>query len=156
MPKHVGEILVDSGLIGLDQLQEALEEQKTTKEFIGTILVRRRYIKEGTLLQILSKQFDVDYISIKDRYIDLALVRDFPYYLISEHKCFPIEKDAESVTMAVVDLLDAVAIAEIERIVNPLKLNIVLTSRDDMAEIIKRYHQYRNRFIRNLIEKTGT
>ncbi len=154
MPKRVGEILVGNGLINSEQLQEALEEQKTTKEFIGTILVRRRYIEEKTLLQILSKQFDISYISIKDRYIDVALVKEFPYYLISKHKCFPIEKDADSITIAVIDLLDVVAIAEIEKIVNPLKLKIVLTSRDDMAEIIKRYHQYRNRFIRNLIEKT--
>jgi type IV pilus assembly protein PilB len=155
MPKRLGELLVENGLINSEQLKEALDEQKVTKAFIGNILVRRRYIKEKTLLLVLSKQFDVNYVSIKDRYINLALVREFPYYLISKYKCFPIEKDAESVTIAVIDLLDAVAIAEIEKIVDPLKLKIALTSRDDMAEIIKRYHQYRNRSIRNLIEKTG-
>lgn len=146
--------MVDRGLISAQQLKEALEEQKITKEFIGNILIKRRHIKEETLLEILSEQFDISYISIKDRYIDLALVRKFPYSLISKHRCFPVAEDSESITVAVVNPLDAVAIAEIERAVTPSKLKLVLTSRQDMAEIIKRYHQYRNRFIRSLIEKT--
>lgn len=154
MPKRMGEVLVDNGLISSAQLQEALEEQRKTKEFIGNILVRRGYIKENILLETLSGQYNISYLPIKDRYINLALVRKFPYSLISKHRCFPIEQDGELVTLAVINPLDAVAIGEIERTVNPLKLKVVLTSREDMTEIIKRYHQYRNRFIRGLIEKT--
>ena len=153
MPKRIGEILVDRGLISQQQLQEALDEQKITKEFIGNILVKRGYIEEEPLLKVLSEQFDISYLSIKDRYIDLALVRKIPYSLISKYRCFPIEEDTESITIAVINPLDAVAIAEMERAVAPFQLKLVLTSRQDMAEIIKRYHQYRNRFIRNLIEK---
>lgn len=154
MPKRIGEILLDSKLINSEQLQAALDEQRITKEFIGNILVKRGYIKEETLLKTLSNQFDISYISIKNRYIDLALVRNFPHSLISKYKCFPIEQDTESVTVAVINPLDAVAIADIERTVTPLQLKVALTSRQDMADIIKRYHQYRNRFIRGLIEKT--
>ncbi|MDD5454525.1 MAG: hypothetical protein PHW62_03390 [Candidatus Ratteibacteria bacterium] len=153
MPKRTGEVLIDAGLITSEQLQEALKEQKITKEFIGNILVRRGYVEEHTLLGILSKQFNIPYLSIKDRYIDLALVRRFPYSLISKHDCFPIQQNDELVTLAVVNPLDAVAIAEIEKAVRPLKLEIVLTSREDMLEIIRRYRQYRNRFIKELIEK---
>ncbi len=154
MPKRIGEVLIDAGLISEEQLQEALKEQKITKEFIGNIVVRRGYIKEDTLLEILSKQFNISYLSIKDRYIDLALVRKFPHSLISKHECFPIQQNAESIRLAVVNPLNALAIANLERVVSPLKLEIVLTSRKDMLEIIRRYRQYRNRFIRELIEKT--
>ena len=154
MPKRVGEILINKGIITQEQLHKALEEQRLTKEFIGDILVRRGYIRENTLLEILSNQFNTRHLGIKDRYINLPLVKKFPYSLISKHKCFPIEENDESITVAVVDLLDAVAIAEIERFIYPLKLKIVLTSREDMTEVLKRYHQYRNRFIRGLIEKT--
>ena len=154
MPKRIGEILVERGIINSEQLQEVLKEQKMTKEFIGNVLLRRGYVKEDTLLEILSDQYGMGHFSIKDRYINLNLVRKFPYSLISKYRCFPIEEDEESVTVAVINPLDAVAIAEIERVVSPLKLKLVLTSRTDMAEVIKRYRQYRNRFIRSLIEKT--
>ena len=142
-----------NGLISSQQLQEALKEQSVTKEFIGNILVKRGYIKERVLLPILSEQFDIDYLSIKDRYINLALARKFPYSLISKYSCFPLEEDEESVTFALVNPLDALAIAEIERVISPLKLKIVLTPRGDMADVVRRYHRYRNRFIRDLIEK---
>jgi len=153
MPKRIGEVLIDAGLISLEQLQEALKEQKITKEFIGSILVRRGHIKEDTLLEILSQQFDIPYLRIKDRYIDLALVRRFPHSLISKYECFPIEQNAELIRLAIVNPLNALAIAEIEKAVRPLKLEVVLTPREDMLEIIRRYRQYRNRFIRELIEK---
>lgn len=154
MPKQIGEILVDRGLINSDQLQEALEEQRMIREFIGRILIRRGYIKEDSLLEALSSQFDVPYLSIKNRYIDSAVVRKFPYSLILKYKCFPLEQDESSVTVAVTNPLDAVAIGEMERAINPLKLEVILTSRDDMAEVIGRYRQYRDRFIRGLIGKT--
>jgi type IV pilus assembly protein PilB len=155
MPKQIGEILVDRGLISSDQLQEALKEQRITKEFIGRILVRRGYVREDSLLETLSEQFGIPYLNIKDRYINLAVVRKFPYSFILKHKCFPLEQNGSSVTVAVTNPLDAVAMGEMQKAVNPLKLEIVLTSRDDMAEVIRRYRQYRNRFIRGLIGKAG-
>lgn len=154
MPKQIGKLLLDKGLVDSEQLEEALQEQRITKEFIGNILVRRGYIKEEDLLEALSRQFDIPYLHIKDRYIDSAVVRKFPHSLILSHKCFPLEQNEESVTVAVTNPLDAVAISEMERVVSPLKLQIVLTSMSDMIEIIGRYRQYRNRFIRELIKKT--
>lgn len=154
MPKRIGEILIDAGLINSEQLHEVLNEQKITKEFIGNILIKKGYIKEDVLLGVLSNQFNIPYVSIKNGYIDLALVRKFPHSLISKHECFPVQQNADSIILAVVNPLDAVAMAEIEKAISPLKMEIVLTSREDMLEIIKRYRQYRNRFIRELIEKT--
>ena len=135
--------MIESGLINSEQLQEALREQKITKDFLGNILVRRGYIKESSLLEVLSKQFNIPHLRVKDIYINLALVRKFSYSLISKYKCFPVEQDEESVTVALSNPLDAVAIGELERAVAPLKLKVVLTYRRDIEEVIKRYRQYR-------------
>ena len=52
----LGEILIQRGLISQKQLQEALEEQKKTKELTGEILVRKGYVLRLFFYQALAEQ----------------------------------------------------------------------------------------------------
>src|SRR5438552_269758 len=45
-PVLLGELMLDKGLLTETQLDMALEEQRLSREFLGIILVRRRYISE--------------------------------------------------------------------------------------------------------------
>ena len=82
MSKFIGEILVEKNLVTEEQLQTALSEQQQTKEFLGTILVRRSFISEEDLLKVLSEQFDMPYRVLKNKYLDLALGKQFSSSLI--------------------------------------------------------------------------
>jgi len=151
MAKFIGEILVEKNLVTEEQLQTALSEQQQTKEFLGTILIRRSFISEEDLLKVLSEQFDMPYRVLKNKYLDLALGKQFSSSLIFDHKCFPVEQNEESVTVAVIDPLDVVTISEAERKVFPRKLKALLTSPEDMDDVLKRYRQY---MVRELTDKT--
>ncbi len=54
--QKLGHILVQSGLITKDQLQEALNEQRKTRERLGKILVKRGIIDEKDLAITLAQQ----------------------------------------------------------------------------------------------------
>jgi type IV pilus assembly protein PilB len=140
--KKLGELFMDKGLLTPEQLNAAIEEQKRTKEFLGTILVRKNQVKERDLLAMLAEQFDIQLVSLKNRYIDWKLVKDFSASLILNHRCFPLNRDRFSVTVAIANPLDAWALKRAEEEAKGLKLKLVLVSGSDMDGVILRYKQY--------------
>ena len=58
-PMLLGELLIAKGLLTQSQLDEALAEQKKTRELLGTILIRKKFVKEDDFLTSLSKQFRI-------------------------------------------------------------------------------------------------
>ena len=54
--KHLGELLVEAGIITLKQLNGALEDQKLSKERLGKVLARLGYITMDVLADFLCKQ----------------------------------------------------------------------------------------------------
>lgn len=58
--KPLGVLLVDRGLLTLEELDDALEEQSRTGERLGAILVRRKVIAGVVLTTILAEQVGVE------------------------------------------------------------------------------------------------
>ncbi len=123
-------------------MEEALREHARTGEFLGMILVNSGIISELALLEVLAEQFGLLVVSLKDRYIDWELVKTFSPSLVLEAKCFPLSRDKWSVTMAIVNPLDAWVIKRAEEEAFPLRLKLALTLRSDMMEVVQRYKQY--------------
>ena len=140
--KKLGEILMDKGLITSVQLKAALDEQRKTNEFLGKILLKNNQLKEKDLLEAISEQFNIPYVSLKYKYIDWQIAKQFSSALILDYKCFPIAKDEWSVTVAITNPLDVWAIKKAEEEARGLKLKLVLVSEGDMKEVIQRYQQH--------------
>ncbi len=141
-PKKIGELLIEKGLITPQQLEDALEDQKRTKEFLGSVLIRRKVIKEEDLITVLSEQYKIPYVSIRYDYIDWAFVSKFSPQLIVEHKCMPLKTDEFTVTLAITNPLNMWGIKKAEEETIGFKLKFVLVSGKDMEEAIQRYKDY--------------
>lgn len=150
--KKIGEILVEKGLINAAHLADALEEQKLTKEFLGAILVKKRYVNERDFLKALSEQFGMPLAGLKDLYIDWSLAKQFSPSIILENKCFPVKKDDWSVTVAIINPLDAWALKKAEDESRGLKAKFVLVSQSDMEEITARYKEFMRRSVSDMLK----
>ena len=51
--KRMGEVLIAAGLITEEQLNQAIELQKTDKRRLGTVLVSHGFINERQLIEAL-------------------------------------------------------------------------------------------------------
>lgn len=151
--KRIGEILVDKGLITQAQLHDALSEQKISDGFLGAILVNKGWITKRELLEGLAEQYGIPFVDLKTQYINMELARNFSSSLILDHKCFPLRQDENSITVAIVNPLDAVAITKIEVETRPRKLNLVLVNEEDLKGIIHNYRRYVSESIRRLLKK---
>lgn len=151
--KRIGEILIQKKLITEAQLHDALVSQKISDGFIGKILVSKGAIAERQLMEALSEQFDVPFVDLKTQYIDMELSRQFSSTLILDHKCFPLRQDDNTVTVAIINPLNALAIAKIEDDSAPRKVNWVLAGEEDMNGLIQKYRQNISANIQRLLRK---
>jgi len=140
--KKLGEILIDRGLITSGELKVAVQEQVRTKEFLGTILVKNRQIKEEDLLAALSEQFNMPVVNLKNKYIDWNFVASFSAELILNYRCFPVQRKEGAITIAITNPLDVWALKKAEEETGGFKLQLVLASEGDMEGVIRRYKQY--------------
>ena len=81
--KRIGEMLLDQGFITPDQLNEALEKQKTSGgKRLGRLLVEMGFIDEKKLTDILCCQFEVPFIKLDSIKLDEKV-----YEFLSEEQC---------------------------------------------------------------------
>jgi ATP-dependent exoDNAse (exonuclease V) alpha subunit len=151
--KRIGEILLEKRLITEAQLHDALSEQNLSNGFLGTILVNKGWISDRQLMEALSEQFDIPLVDLKKEQINMELTSEFSSSLILDHKCFPLSKNDVSITVAIVNPLNAVAISKIEEEAKPRKVKLALVPEEDLKDILQNYRQYINQNIQRLLRR---
>jgi type IV pilus assembly protein PilB len=149
--KRIGEILVEKGFITEAQLHDVLMEQGAKKTFLGELLIGRGWVSKRHFLEALSEQFDIPMVTLKEQAVDMELSQKFSSSLILDHKCFPLSKNEDTVTVAITNPLNAVAISKIEEESEPCRVNLVLVDDDDLKELLAKYRQYVSQNIQRLL-----
>ena len=70
MPVRIGELLLKEKRISAEQLQEALNYQRTSGGKLGANLVKLGYVKDEEITALLSKQYGVPSIALNQFEID--------------------------------------------------------------------------------------
>ena len=139
--KRLGELLVERRLITQAQLEQALTQQRSTKEFLGAILVRMGLIQPEALLETLAKQFNMPHEALAVERVNWTVAKQFPASIFSDGKCFPIRADADSVTVAIANPLDAWALSAIEQAAGFRKVKPVLVLERELQAILQAYRR---------------
>ena len=90
--KPLGEILVDSGVLLREQLDQALEEQKTSNQhrLLGEVLIERAFCTEEQLLEALASAYDVPFARLTPRLVDPKAVAKLPRDFIERNLALPL------------------------------------------------------------------
>jgi len=114
----LGDLLIRDKLITPPQLEQALAEQKRTRERLGEIFCRLGYLSEEQLLNALSRQLGHRlYDPAKDA-VDLALLEIIPLEFARRHGVLPIARNGVSLTVAMNDPQDVEAKDQLGRIIS--------------------------------------
>ncbi|MGV3136996.1 GspE/PulE family protein [Brevibacillus agri] len=137
--KRLGDILVESGIVTADQLQEALVEQKKSKLKLGDHLLQSGYITEQQLIEILEYQLGIPHVSLFRMRLDPSLSAIVPEELARRHSLVPLKKEENKLTVAMVDPLDYYAIDELGMSTG-FVINVVIATRDEIQRAISRMY----------------
>jgi type IV pilus assembly protein PilB len=138
MATKIGEMLLKGNIISPEQLRNALETQKKTKERIGSVLVKSGYIKEPELLAFLGRQFNVPVVDLAKYEINAEVVRLLPEEMVQKHLALPINRVGAKLIVAVADpsnmaIIDAIGFK------TGYAVELVLASEKDITTAINKY-----------------
>jgi len=105
--KHLGEILVERGILTPEQLHEALLRQKEGGERLGQVLQDLGFLTEEELLQALSDQLGLPIISLTDPSLNLyPVINHFPQKYMKQYRFFPLDLTNGVLSVVMADPLD--------------------------------------------------
>lgn len=116
--KKIGDLLIDTGLITHDQLNEALETQKINGGKLGNILIDNNYVTESQVMEVLEFQLGIPFIDLNTVTIPGDVLRLIPYPLIRRHNVVPIKLEMNMLYVAMEDPLNFIAIEDLRMATN--------------------------------------
>ncbi len=137
----LGELLIQKGLITRVQLTAALQAQRTTKEFLGALCVRKGWVSEEALLDTLAEQFGMPRVHLEHERVEPEVAKRFSPALLQEHHCLPMRLDGQEVVVALANPLDAWAVSELEREAGFRKVRLVLASVKEIDAAVARLQE---------------
>ncbi len=111
--KSFGDFLVGLGILSPDQLRTASQEQKQRGERLEQTIVRLGYAKEELTLQGLADYFNLPYVDLDTYLIDENIVKTIPEDLARRYTLIPLFKIGNTLTVAVPDPLNLLALDEV-------------------------------------------
>ena len=138
MATKIGEMLLKGNIITPEQLRNALDTQKKTKERIGSVLVKSGFIKEPELLAFLGRQFNVPVVDLSKYEINSEVVRLLPEEMVQKHLALPINRVGAKLIVAVADpsnmaIIDAIGFK------TGYAVELVLASEKDITSAINKF-----------------
>jgi type IV pilus assembly protein PilB len=114
--KRFGEILVGEGLISKEQLDEALQLQKASGDFLGNIIIDMGQTTESDIVRTLSVQYQLPFLRPALYDIDRRLLDKFKPEFLHLHKVLPIDKIGNLLLLLVTDIPGDDVLAEIQEV----------------------------------------
>lgn len=141
---RIGDLLVETGVISEEQLQEALRRQRGTSRKIGETLVDEGFVTEEQIAYALSEQYHIDIIDLQNVNIAENILKLVPPAVLKKNKMIPFEygKDnANVLRVATADPMDIFSMDDIEIITNLQVEPVIATPHSIMVALDHYYGQ---------------
>ena len=139
LSRRLADLLVEEHLITSEQLQVALDAQKSGGEKLGTLLIDKELIAEEKLLQFLAEKTGISFVSLADiGDISEEAVASVPESIARQKMLMPFNKTKERLTVAIADPLDVMALDDLKMLTGCDVVGCLATE----AEILAAHETY--------------
>ena len=139
--KRLGEILRDEGVISEQQLQAALEKQKTEKGLrIGEVLVAMGAATAEDVAQAIWQQRQIPYVDLDNYALDPKVIELVPEKLARAYLALPIFKIGNALTVAMADPLNVIAVDDL-RSKTGCEIETVISTEEKIVRCLENYYR---------------
>jgi general secretion pathway protein E len=150
--EKIGELLIKHTALTRNQLDDALETQRTDGGLLGEILLKKNFINHHELIKIICLQIGIPYqTDIKIEDIDANLVKDLSINYAKHHEVLPFLETSWSVTVLMSNPFNANVINDLHMIFNK-EIKIICTTSHKIQDAINRVYEKANRNLVDSIE----
>lgn len=137
---RLGDRLVESGLITLQQLEKALAKHAITGEKLGQTLVAMGFLQPDDLMKSLAADAGIPYVLLTDVEPEHSAIAIVPENIARRHTALPLRQENGRLLVAMDNPFDMEAVTAIER-ASGRPIKVVAAPRDSISSLIRRaYH----------------
>ncbi len=114
MSTRLGELLVKREFISPTQLEQAIEREKEDSRALSTALVELNFLSDADLTAFLQKEYRLPLVDPAAMEVPAEVVRLIPTSLVRRHHLVPISMTGSTLTLAMSDPSNLVAINEVK------------------------------------------
>jgi len=139
MAAKLGQILISSGMITEEQLNQALTLQKRSGGRLGNNLVKLGHITEDKLVTFLSKQYGMSAVDLSEYKIDPAILKLIPAAMAKKYMIMPLTRVGAKLTVAMADPSNVFAIDDI-KFMTGYNVEVVIATESALINAITSYY----------------
>jgi hypothetical protein len=138
-PKYIGEILLDKGLVSLEQLNYALSKQRENGKFLGEILIELGVLSDEDFKRILAEQMDLPFVLPSTEEIPQDVLASLTPQQAEKYQAIPVKKSASSITVACTNPLKITLLDQLRRELG-VDVELALTTEEQISAALEKYY----------------
>ena len=141
--RHIGQILIDQGILTEDQLRIALLEQTKSKAPVGRLLVQLGFVSEATLRDALSEKLGMQSVDLGHIIVDPAALKMLPRDMARRYRMFPVALDRQSkkIIVALADTNNIVAVDQLRaHLKGDFEIELRLAGDSEIERAVEHYY----------------
>jgi len=141
--RHIGQILIDQGILTEDQLRIALLEQTKSKAPVGRLLVQLGFVSEATLRDALSEKLGMQSVDLAHIIVDPAALKMLPRDMARRYRMFPVALDRQSnkFIVALADTNNIVAVDQLRaHLKGDVEIELRLAGDSEIERAVEHYY----------------
>jgi general secretion pathway protein E/type IV pilus assembly protein PilB len=141
--RHIGQILIDQGILTEDQLRIALLEQTKSKAPVGRLLVQLGFVSEATLRDALSEKLGLQSVDLAHIIVDPAALKMLPRDMARRYRMFPValDRQAKKFIVALADTNNIVAVDQLRAHLKvDLEIELRLAGDSEIERAVEHYY----------------
>lgn len=141
--KRLGKILVDSGLISEEQLQEAISSQDGRS--LMRTLVDLGFVSEADVSSVLAKQMNLNFVDLNAYNVNPSAITLVSEEIVRRYLILPIDFEEDKLIVAMVDPTNVFAIDDL-RIITGYEIKSVVATESDLIATFSQYTKAGEKF----------
>ena len=151
-PDRLGDLLVKEGLITRDQLQQALQEQRSSGMRLGYTLVKIGIIQELEITKMLARQYRVPAVDLARFEVDEKIVKLIPSDVAVKHHVLPLKREGRTLTVAMAEPTNVTIIDDL-KFITRYDIFPVIAGEFTLRNQIEKYYEQTDAQLENILSE---
>jgi type IV pilus assembly protein PilB len=139
--QHLGSLLINRGLLSVDQVKQAFEEQRLTGKRLGEIVVAHKWVTSSDLAQALAEQAGLEYVDLSESEPEHEAATLLQKDLAFRYQAIPVRfVNDDLLLVAIADPTD-VGVADDLRLALGHNVRLAVSDPGDLERTIKKLYR---------------
>lgn len=150
-PERLGDLLIREGLITKEQLNKALEEQRSSDMRLGYTLVKLGLVQEVEITKMLARQYRVPAVDLTRFEVDPGILKLVPADVAVKHHVLPLKREGRTLTVAMAEPTNASTIDDL-KFITRYDIFPVIAGEYTLKTAIEKYYEQTDAQLESLLE----